>query len=409
MSRIAYFYRKILRAWASGTLLEKSTRFLSTRISRPFEVLAGFLLLSTADKKLNVRDGFSDHRQRPDHRRSNPEHIQRIMAAYKKAKQAQEHAPQALQVRGLWSEWISVNYGKLIAVLEAGDAEQLSAMLENLFREPCTIGAGGYDSYLRYKSLLGSLYIKYVWSKYRNCLLSMDLDPRDVDFPNVGNQTGVYLDRKIISIETLRHAYHAVEMRNLLTDVPGAVCVEIGAGLGGQAFQSLQIGKNQISKYILFDIPEVAVLSSYFLLSAFPEKNIRLFGEGEISTSPDEAFDVAVFPHFCIQQLEDKSVDLFYNSCSFSEMDGASSREYLKVIEKSCRRYFLHDNHDVRLEFKETDGSISTNVIGSELLPDPALFKRIYKKPRVHGLPEDRPFIQYEYLYERIARPDVSS
>ena len=111
---------------------------------------------------------------------------------------------------------------------------------------------------------------------------------------------------------------------------------------------------------------------------------------------------MAVFPHFAISQLPALSVDLFYNSCSFSEMDSASSMEYLSIIERACRRYFLHDNHDMVLEFKEADGSISVNVIGSKLIPNSALFKRVFKKPRVHGLPEDRSFIQFEYLYQRI-------
>jgi hypothetical protein len=83
-------------------------------------------------------------------------------------------------------------------------------------------------------------------------------------------------------------------------------------------------------------------------------------------------------------------------------MDGNSSREYLAIIERACRKYFLHDNHDSTFIFKNPDGSISRNVIGSKLIPNRALFKRLYKKPRVHGLPEDRSFVHYEYLYERI-------
>jgi hypothetical protein len=183
-----------------------------------------------------------------------------------------------------------------------------------------------------------------------------------------------------------------VEISELLRDWPDAIVVEIGGGLGGQAYQAVQFG---VSKYTIFDIPEVAVISSYLLLSAFPNKRVRLFGE-------DSDYDIRVLPHFAIAQLPDSSVDLFYNSCSFSEMDGASSREYLAIIERACRKYFLHDNHDSTFIFKNPDGSISRNVIGSKLIPNRALFKRLYKKPRVHGLPEDRSFVHYEYLYERI-------
>ena len=97
--------------------------------------------------------------------------------------------------------------------------------------------------------------------------------------------------------------------------------------------------------------------------------------------------------------------DLFYNSCSFSEMDGRSSKNYLTVIEKSCRKYFMHDNHDVKFIFNEENGTNSENIIGSNLVPDTGTFKQIYKKPRTHGLPEDRAFLHHEYLYEKMHRP----
>ena len=83
-------------------------------------------------------------------------------------------------------------------------------------------------------------------------------------------------------------------------------------------------------------------------------------------------------------------------------MDALSAKEYLSLIERVGRKYFLHDNHDYTLEFRSPDGSTSTNIIASDLIPRADLFKRIYKKPRVHGLPEDRPYVQFEYLYEKI-------
>jgi len=401
MMRLGYFFKKIMKARSSGTLWDKSRRFLVTMVRRPFEVFTGYICLRKADRNLNITDGFADHRQEKNHHRSNREHLRRIIVAYKASKQAQGQAALPFEIQGLWAEWISVNYKTLITILEAEDIEGLSNLLENLFRDKCTIGTGGYDNYIRYRSPLGSLYIKYVWNKYRDKLLSLDFDLQRIDFPHVGNQTGILLDGKVISIETLRHAYHAVEMCELLRDVPKAIIVEIGGGLGGQSYQTMHLSK-QVSKYLVFDIPEVAVISSYFLLSAFPNRRVRLFGEGSVSIDSCEEYDVAVFPHFAITQLPNSSVDLFYNSCSFSEMDGLSSTEYLSIIERASRRYFMHDNHDTAFEFRNPDGSTSLNVIGSMLIPNPALFKRIYKKPRVHGLPEDRSFVHFEYLYEKL-------
>lgn len=402
MKRIVYFYEKIMEAWSTGTLWSKSGRFLATIVRRPFEVMTGYIRLSKSDRNLNIKDGFADHRQKKNHHKSNPEHLRRIITAYKASKQAQCQAALPFKIHGLWAEWISVNYKTLKTALRDEDMPTLSCLLDNLFREQCTIGVGGYDSYLHFRSLLGSFYIKYVWCKYRDKLLALDFDLQRINFPLAGNPTGILLNGKVIPFETLRHAYHSIEMSNLMRDIPDATVVEIGAGLGGQAYQSFQICGDQISKYLVFDIPEVAALSSYFLLSAFPDKRVRLYGEGSVSVSPNDEYDIAIFPHFTISQLPDSSVDLFYNSCSFSEMDGASCKEYLRIIERACCKYFLHDNHDTVLKFKNADGSISTNVIGSKLIPNPNLYKRIFKKPRVHSLPEDWSFIHFEYLYEKI-------
>ncbi|MEI6315220.1 MAG: putative sugar O-methyltransferase [Syntrophus sp. (in: bacteria)] len=368
--------------------------------------MIGYLSLSKSDRNLNIKDGFADHRQKKYHCKSNHEHIQRIITAYKASKQAQSKASLPFQIRGLWDEWITINHKELITALKNEDISVLSSLFENLYREQFTIGMGGYDNYVRYHTFLGSLYVKYVWSSYRDKLLALGFDAHKIDFPPIGNPTGILLNDKIISIETLRHAYHAVELCSLLRDVHKAVIVEIGGGLGGQAYQAIQMNNAQVSKYLIFDIPEVAAISSYFLLSAFPDKSVRLFGEGQVSVDLCEEYSVAILPHFAITQLSDSSVDLFYNSCSFSEMDASASTEYLSIIEQASRKYFMHDNHDTVFRFRNPDGSTSVNVVGSNLIPNPALFKRIFKKPRVHRLPEDRPFVHFEYLYEKICEED---
>lgn len=400
--RYGYFFSKIKRAWSDRTLWDKSTRFLMTMINRPIEVLVGYLRLSREDRRLNLKDGFADHRQKEYHHHSCQDHLRRIIAAYKASKSAQLGSAAAFQIQGLWAEWIAVNHRKLIDALTSEDISVLSTLFENFHRETFAIGTGGYDNYMRYRTLLGSFYIKYVWSKYRDKLSALDFDFQKIRFPMIGNPAGVFLNGQIVSIETLRHAYHALEIFELLRGAPGASIVEIGAGLGGQAYQTIQMSRGSVSKYVIFDIPEVAAISSYFLLSAFPEKRVRLFGEGSVNVTASEKYDIGIFPHFAITELSNLSVDLFYNSCSFSEMDAACSKEYLRIIELDCRKYFMHDNHDTVLKFRDPDGAQSVNVIGSKLVPNPALFRRIFKKPRVHGLPEDRSFVHYEYLYERL-------
>ena len=81
-----------------------------------------------------------------------------------------------------------------------------------------------------------------------------------------------------------------------------------------KCFQTLHYASGNIAKYVCVDLPEVASLCTYFLLSAFPDRRIRLYGEGDVATGADEAYDIAVFPHFTTPMLADDSVDLFHNA-----------------------------------------------------------------------------------------------
>src|SRR5690606_1088776 len=150
----------------------------------------------------------------------------------------------------------------------------------NHYRERFTMGTGGYDNVVRYRSPMGQQYIKAVWCRYRDIL-----GAPDIHFPLIGNPTGILWRGSVLSIETLRHAYFA---RRIVSVAPESV-VEIGGGLGGQCYQAVSMG---VPRYAIYDIPEVAVISGYFLLHALTER-VSLYGE--------EPRDIQVLPHFAIE------------------------------------------------------------------------------------------------------------
>ncbi len=404
---------KIRRAWAEGALWSKGRNRLRRSLWGPVElyvlICRRYRRLTRDDRRLSVAQGFVDHRTHPDCRHASSAHLQRIIAAYQAAKTAQAGVAGPFEIRGLWAEWIDDNYGPLIASLTKGDETRLRALLENFNREQFAVGLGAsYESVSRYRGLrTWRYYMRAVWCDYRNKLAAVDSALNAVRFPLIGNPAGIRLNGDVIQIDTFRHVYHALEMREWLKGLGRATVVEIGGGAGGQACQTLRLAPAQVGKYVIFDIPEVAAISGYFLLTAFPEKQIRLYGEGPVSVAAEEDYELAVFPHFALSDLPPDSVDLYHNSCSFSEMDQATAREYLRIIETTCRRYFAHINHDLNFAFPNPDGTTSTNIPGSALLPDGTRFKRIFKKPRVFELPEDEVAraIAYEYLYERITQP----
>lgn len=402
MNRLKYIYIKILYSIKNKTLFQKILRKIFTKCFVNIEVIIGYLFVTKIKKSIDFKLGFKSHINKKELEKYDHKLLNSIVNAYKISKLHQSKIDDNLLIKGLWKEWIDVNYKKLMVLLSGNNNLVLSDTLNNLFREPFTIGTGGYDNYRMYNSIFGKLYIKYVWHKYYNYIKDLNYSLEDIEFPNVGNPTGVSTKNGIISIDTLRHAYFSIQIKNLLADIKNPVCVEIGAGLGGQAFQIISMISEKKIKYIIFDIPEVLVLSSYFLMKAFPNKKIKLFDGNKNFKILDAQYDIELYPYFMFEHIPNDSIDLFFNSCSFSEMDEHHVKIYLKIIERTCKKYFFHDNHDTNFKFINSDGSISKNLIGSKIVPDLSKFKIVYKKPRIHGLPEDRYDKSFEYLFESI-------
>lgn len=187
------------------------------------------------------------------------------------------------------------------------------------------------------------------------------------------------------------------------------IICEIGGGLGGQAYKILSNSDRDLT-YILLDIPEMLVISSYFLMAALPEKRFLLYGEGPLDSSKLDQYDVIIMPNFMLPLLGDETVDLFFNACSFSEMDSVTVKEYIRQIERICRKYFMHINHNAKFVWYD-NGKEIVNMTGSEIRPDPVRFKKIYQHPRLFALLEDKLFYYYQkvghfaFLYERIRPP----
>jgi putative sugar O-methyltransferase len=406
-SRVKYYLTKLKRARADGTLFERVNRKIVSGTQAKLATTVAYAKLGRDDKALDVDGGFADHRKQQDsYKTVDRKLFDRLIDAYLLAKAAQSTAPPQFEVRGFWAEWLEINYGPLIEAINSRDHDALNALLSNFAREQFAVGTGGsYDDLVVYKtSMIGRMYVKSVWCDYRNKLIDVGGDIANVRHPMIGNPAGIPVNGSVIPIETLRHAYNACSIAELLADVPEPVIAEIGGGFGGQALQTtdrLEKVGDPVGKYLDFDIPEVLFVASYFLLTSLPHKRFRLFGEGDINADTKGDFEIGLFPHFTLAELSDRSVDMAFNSHSFSEMDASTSSEYLKILNRICARYLLHINHEVRMTVDQPDGSRSENKIGSELVPDPKIFKRIFKRPRVYGRPEDRAFKSFAYLYER--------
>ncbi len=218
-----------------------------------------------------------------------------------------------------------------------------------------------------------------------------------VRYPGVGDPAGIVCNGDVVPLEALRYHYWAHKMAMLLGGIDAPVVCEIGGGLGGQAWAYLD-GPGERATYVIFDIPVTLVMASYFLLKTFPKKRFLLFGEEDLDASTLESYDFILMPYFKIVDLPDRSVDLFFNSCSFSEMESGTVRTYLREIERCCTRWLLHVNHTVRLEWND-GGRVMHNLPADEVIPDQEIFELVEETLRPFYRLDDR-----RYLRRRCAR-----
>lgn len=335
--------------------------------------------------------------------------IIRLINAYNKAKSDQKLAGRPYQVGHLWQEILDTRFGKLTAALIKHDSVAVKSVLENFNREDCgddTCGGGQYYQRMRTAPFYKYQYINAWRRRYDVCKRELGREPV-FDSKPIGNPVGIYQGDQIVPLCNIEYYCYAAQMHDLLRPTPNPTICEIGGGVGGQAYEVMRYNTSGI-KYIVLDIPEVLVISSYYLMMAFPEKQVLLYGEGDISKIYSSEYDIVLMPNFVLPTLPSHSVDLFFNSCSFSEMDYSTTQEYLHQIERICRRYLMHINHNARLVWYKNNNRI-TNMIADEVVPAPAVFRKVYRRPRLFSLLEDTFVIHwfyharyYQYLYERI-------
>jgi putative sugar O-methyltransferase len=218
--------------------------------------------------------------------------------------------------------------------------------------------------------------------------------------PLIGNPIGFEVDGAIFTADSFRHNFYARRIADLLSDIEKPAVLEIGGGFDGVAYHLLSRIRREF-KYIDFDLPAVAILAAYFLLTAFPSMRIGLYGEVG-SADPFRAYDVVIFPNFALPWLTDMSADLCFNSCSFAEMDELTVREYMRQFERICRRFIMHQNHSwvsgTRNGCYEPMGRFKHWNL-SLVEPNPSIFKRVHKitSPFQGDLYAEF----FEWLYER--------
>lgn len=185
-----------------------------------------------------------------------------------------------------------------------------------------------------------------------------------------------------------RHQYYASRVSPLLLGARPTLA-EIGGGFGGFAYFLLR--DRPECMYLNFDLPEVLLIASYYLLCALPDRRVLLFGEEELNHEVFQKYDIVLLPNFALPELPHRSVDVFVNTGSFSEMDASTIAEYLGQIDRTCTGYLFHENSDRAA----TDDADQAEVAASAF-PIPERFTLMDERPTLWGDNDSR---YREYLY----------
>ena len=293
----------------------------------------------------NVTEGFIS---RIDETTDDTELLERICTAYIRAVTQQQFAPKTYKATDWWQQVRQRSLGPVTHALLTRDIDTLRRMYRNFFRDPCSSGLLGapYGMSKAYfngniKDVYRRFYLSHVLYRFDYWKEQTDgrFTLRDLAGPGIGNPFGVLIDGTHISVGSEYAHYCAHRVESLLNS-DTAIVAEIGGGFGGMAYYLLR-DRAKLT-YLDFDLPESIALASYYLLKAFPQLNVLLYGEEELTNRAIARANVVLMPVFELATMPAESVDVTFSSHAMSDISSEALVEYLSNIDRMTRGSFLY-------------------------------------------------------------------
>ena len=156
-----------------------------------------------------------------------------------------------------------------------------------------------------------------------------------VDFPNPYRMNfGLKTSRGIISDRAIQALYQAWRVSSIVKILGSSKVLEIGAGLGRNAYYARRFG---VGQYTIVDIPTTQIAQASFLGRVCGEGSINLLGEQNDAPirlrSPAWLYETA------------ETFDLVLNVDSLTELDHGTAVKYVEFARQNARA-FLSINHE---------------------------------------------------------------
>jgi putative sugar O-methyltransferase len=296
---------------------------------------------------------------------------------------------------GEW-EWINKNIKhNFISALNSNDIKFLLIELTNFFKSKSSFGliSSTYEDILKKKTLFISDILKniQVWEEF------VKLNNKDYNLihenKKIGSPYGIIYRGKKIIYDTPRHDYYAYKIINILKGQKIPTILEVGGGYGGLLLQLLK--RNFKFNYINVDLPET-LLTSYYYIKKKIGINIAL--KKKLNVIDKKIIFVPYSKNFFNEEKRKMSIDLLFNSNSFSEMSKDILSNYFYLINKKIKpTYILHQNSNINL-FPESKKHIETQA--SDFNIDMKKYVKIFSNVSMFQGGSGR---YREYLYKRLS------
>ena len=247
-------------------------------------------------------------------------------------------------------EWKNYNDEKsfLYAKLAAGDAAGAAPLLAEFWRNQLGLIVKEYAKFESLATDDAEIAAPFLRSIGRNFLIWQDLFHLPVERLRIattaGNPWGCTIAGELVTPKATRFHATALQLHNLTRHLARPVVAEIGGGYGGMVPYFFR--ESTAATYIDFDLPETLVLHAFHVLNALPDRRIFLYGEAPLTAQSVAENDILLLPNYALPAFAEKSIDVFYNSFSLSEMPFAVMDNYLAQIRRLTRTHFLHNNMD---------------------------------------------------------------
>lgn len=197
-----------------------------------------------------------------------------------------------------------------------------------------------------------------------------------LDEPTEGNPPDVHRNGRLISQDLANSLIeYDVILHPQLDKREVRTILELGPGYGRTAYVFLKLEPH--CRYVLVDIPPALYVAQRYLSAVCPERRIfgfRPFADFGNVRDEFEAAEIAFLTPNQLEQLPDKSVDLFLNISSLHEMRMDQIRYYFGQIERLTRRYFYFK------QWQETTVPFENETIREADYPVPGDWTLVYRQ-----------------------------